>query len=435
MRGHTGLSSVFTRPGGGWLCICSDWTQLRAGGPNGLRLTLETVDAAGVAGPPQVLKELTGAYDPNESESMQPQLVDANATATPDGRYALIGWSRRDGANGWEIGVDVLDLATGQVTGTQAVTLDEPVSADGSPRTRIAPVASVSPDGSTILLSSFWYVEEPDTSRPTAGTDHWTAMFADGVIGLGKAQTGLTAAGSTSSTDCSEFDAGAIDKGSFYTLCRTPLGRLKVARVGVDGSVIDTTELPRDENEAGAMLTTRTADALFLWNPVGRTITRFDFETAATTTGRGQTASLDDGLVDRLAALGRGIGHLLAPSVRAKVFLQPGIVASPDGTRIYALGVGGQDGAGGSTGIDAFDAATLESMGHWAPTADFSSLAINADGTAVYAAAMGGVAADGSELPGNGASVTVYDSAGGQVRLLAGQLGTADVWLTEPVLR
>jgi hypothetical protein len=48
---------------------------------------------------------------------------------------------------------------------------------------------------------------------------------------------------------------------------------------------------------------------------------------------------------------------------------------------------------------------------------------------------MGGVAADGSELPGNGASITVYDSAGGQVRLLAGQLGTADVWLTEPVLR
>ena len=132
---------------------------------------------------PQVIKELTGTYDPNESQTMQPQLVDANATASPDGRYALIGWSRRDGANGWEIGADVLDLATGQVTGTQAITLDEPVSADGSPRTRIAPVASVSPDGSTILLSSFWYVEEPDTSTPSAGTDHWTAMFADGVIG------------------------------------------------------------------------------------------------------------------------------------------------------------------------------------------------------------------------------------------------------------
>ncbi len=140
-------------------------------------------------------------------------------------------------------------------------------------------------------------------------------------------------------------------------------------------------------------------------------------------------------MIDRLAGLGRQVGRLLAPTALAKVLIEPGVVAHQDTHRIFGLGVGGEDGTGGSTGVYAFDTDTLAPVGHWAPTADFSSIAINGDGSSVYAASMGGVAADGSEFPGNGASVTVFDSAGGQVQVLAGKLGTGGILFTEPVLR
>jgi DNA-binding beta-propeller fold protein YncE len=165
---------------------------------------------------------------------------------------------------------------------------------------------------------------------------------------------------------------------------------------------------------------------------------RFDFATGVVTTGRGRTASVPDGVVDRLAAIGRHIGHVIVPSAVAKDILEPGIVASPDGRRIFALGIGGEDTGFGSTGVDAFDADTLAPLWHAEPTADFSSIAINADGTAVYVSAPGGIAPDGSGSPDNGASITVFDSARGEVRLLAGQIGqpgTHDLLFTEPVLR
>jgi hypothetical protein len=186
------------------------------------------------------------------------------------------------------------------------------------------------------------------------------------------------------------------------------------------------------------MLTTRTADALFVWSPEGRTMIRFDLGTGEVITSRGTAFSGPDSLEGQLAALGRSIGHRIAPAAVAKTFLFPGLVASPDGRRIFAIGVGGPDGEGGSTGIDAFDGATLDPVGHWAPTANFTSIAINADGTAVYASAPGGIAADGSGAPDDAASITVFDSASGQVRLLAGQIGqpgTRDLMFTEPILR
>ena len=126
-----------------------------------------------------------------------------------------------------------------------------------------------------------------------------------------------------------------------------------------------------------------------------------------------------------MAALGRQLGHQIAPSAAAKDLLfTPGLWRA-NGRRIFALGVDGENGAGNSTGVDAFDADTLAPLWHAEPTRDFSSMAINADGTAVYASA-------------HGASITVFDGASGQIRLLAGQIGqpgTNELFFTEPVLR
>ena len=425
-----GRATVLVRPGGGWVCICEVGLS-----PQVVELSLVTVDPNGVPlNAPEAINgvmdgatrliDIQGTLDPNESEAMQPTIADANVTTTPDGRFALIGWIYRDGAAGWVTGVDVLDLASLEVTSSQKLTLDEPVSIGGLGRVRTAPVASVSADASTMLLTSSWFVDDRNTPTPLAGTDHWTGSFADGVFLPNPSGPELVAAGSFASRDCYEFDAGAMDNGSYYTLCRTPSGQFQVARVRLDGTTIDTHDLSISLTDGG-LSTTRTADALFIWDPRARKLTRFDFATGAVTTGLGQTASVPDGVVDRLAALGREVGHLIAPSAVAKDLLFPGVVASPNGRRIFALGVDGENGAGNSTGVDAFDADTLAPLWHAEPTRDFSSIAINADGTAVYASAYG-------------ASITVFDGASGQIRLLAGQIGqpgTNELWFTEPVLR
>ena len=435
---QTGPSAVFTRPGGGWVCICGTWTQLAAGSPNGLRLTLLPVGADGMAGDSQPLKDLAGSYDDTAPTADQPQLVDATIVASPDGRYALIGWSERHGIAGWVIGVDTLDLATLAVVASASIPLSEPMVVDGRARVRVAPTASLSPRGDALMLTSFWYLDDPNTATPPTGTDHWVAPYHDGLVGGVPSPVGLAfaTAGSSEDASCIEFDAGLIDSTSYYTYCRTAGNRWELARRSVDGgTVLGTTELPATVNTDGLALTTRTDDALFIWSPVARSMTRVDLATGEVMTGQGETAAAPDGVIDRLAGLGRQVGRLLAPSALAKILIEPGVVVDQATHRIFALGVGGEDGAGGSTGVDAFDTETLASVGHWAPTADFSSIAISGDGTAVYAASMGGVAADGSEFPGNGASVTVFDSAGGQVRVLAGKLGTGGIGFTEPVLR
>ncbi len=90
---------------------------------------------------------------------------------------------------------------------------------------------------------------------------------------------------------------------------------------------------------------------------------------------------------------------------------------------------------GGSRGVFDFDTTTLALIATYPATADFSSIALSDDGRFLYAAAEGGLAADGSPAPANGTSVTVFDTSDGSVRLLAGQLGSADLVFTEPILR
>src|SRR5205814_5681172 len=103
-----------------------------------------------------------------------------------------------------------------------------------------------------------------------------------------------------------------------------------------------------------------------------------------------------------------------------------GIAVSPDGTRIYALGIDPSGGSsrdlGGSTGIEVFDAQSLAAIGRWPPTSDFVSIAVSSDGRLVYTAGSPRVSAAG-RVAGQPASVTVFDASDGSIRLIAGSLG------------
>jgi hypothetical protein len=132
---------------------------------------------------------------------------------------------------------------------------------------------------------------------------------------------------------------------------------------------------------------------------------------------------------------GGEVGCWLAPPVAAKVLLQPGLVISPDGKRIYAIGIDlTGSGAIGSHGIFAFDEGTLAQIEHWATTVDFDSLAISADGRFLYAAGAFGVDATGALVPDE-ASITVYDTTDGSVRPIAGDLGGTPLQFPGPIAR
>ena len=430
IRSKFGPTTILARPGGGWLCICGAWVGSSEGRPTGIDLTLESADANGAAGPSSTIRAVRGEPDRGVPIASQPELVDVRATGSADGRVAFVAWSARAGSTGWTAGIDVIDVASATVVSSTPLAVPEPAGAEARPTTRIAPRIAVAPAGDAILVSGFWYVETPGPTVPS-GTDHWVASFDGRVIGS------LEPAGATSGARCQEVVSGLVDAATYYAVCWLPDGPIAVERISVDGRPVDRTEVPRFDGglETGSLVT-RQVDGLFLWDPVDARLTRFDLKSAAVKSSSREASLQPTTALDALAALGRQLGRWMAPTVVAKVRLEPALVAAADGTKIYALGIdppSGEDTVG-SSGIYVFDAASLEPAGHWASTADFASLAISPDGRYLYAAGQPGVDAAGNAST-NDASITVYDTADGSINLIAGRLGSSALFFPGPLAR
>ena len=406
-RGH-GPTTLLARPSGGWVCICGD-------GQNVIRLSAETVDPNGVVGAPRAIRDIVGTLDPRESDAMQPGRAGVEVTASPDGRFALVGWVHRDGAAGWRIGADVIDLDTLATVASTELLLDEPVVLDGQPRNRFAPIVSLSPAGDRILIASTWGSNLVGASQ-RSGTDHWLASFDGRSIGA------LADAGSTTNKDCIETDAGFIDAESstdgavYYAMCWSQTGALAVRRIAADGRQVSATEFPGSlAGFGGGTLAPPSGDAFYSWNPFDTVLSRLDLRSGQLSVGQAQRPNRS-GLTDPLNSL---------------------VVVSADGTRVYTLGISSPDPeiSRASVGVYAFDAATLAPLGHWAPQADLTSIAVSDDGRYVYAAAHGGPSAAGDPAPEYGASITTYNTSDGSVALIAGRLLARDLTLGEPICR
>jgi hypothetical protein len=400
-----GPTAVLSRPGGGWVCICGD-------GQNAIQLSVKTIDPNGVVGEPRRIGDVAGTYDPSVSRDLQPMLADVRASASPDGRFALVGWARRDGAAGWRIGAEVLDLDTLATIASTEFLVDEPVARDGRPLLRQAPSVRLSPTGDRILLTSTGL---DDMSGPEAAeTDHWLAPFDGRSIGA------PAEAGATTGKDCLELDAGLIDTGSasdeavYYAVCGSPDRPRTVDRFAADGRLVSATELPGNlAGITGGLFVPPTGDVVYSWDPFASVLSRFDLRNGELSVGEPQRPN-PKGQTGQVADL---------------------IAVSTDGMRVYALGIPSADGSRGAAGVFAFDASTLAPLGQWSPQADLTSVAVSEDGRYVYAAADGGVTATGDPGPEFGASITAYDTSDGSVALIAGRLGARDLTLGEPVCR
>jgi hypothetical protein len=403
-----GPTAVLPRPGGGWVCICGE-------GQNVVQLALRTIDANGVVGAPTPLRDVVSTLDPSVSDDQQRLLPATGVTATvsPNGRYGLIGWIRRDGEAGWQVGADVLDLETLETVDSTDFLLDEPATLDGLRRVRQAPLVRMSPAGDRILLTSIWFV---DGGSGQTGADHWLAPF-DGVsIGA------LTGAGATTGNGfddgCMVSDTGLIDvaaatdDAAYYTECFSPDRPITVRRVAADGRLVTSTEIPGALGGVDGTIAPPSGDSVFLWNPFESVLSRVDLGTGELSVGQPQRPN-PKGLAKS--------GNL--------------IVVSADGARVYTLGVVSDDGSADGAGVFAFDASTLAPLGHWAPQADLSSIAVSDDGRHVYAAASGGPSPAGAPGPEFGASITAYDTSDGSVAVIAGRLGSYDLTLGEGICR
>lgn len=407
-------SDLRQRTDGSMVCLCFTESGYATGGYTHIVVSLVRYDASAAPISRSTVGDFQGAPDPRDGAiPEQPPHVIGAVSYSADGRYAFLGWSARVHPV-WKSGFVVIDLEAGSVASSFA--LPDMTDADGDARqVADAPRMIGAVNDGRLAISSRWYGWSPaSSSSPTYrfGSDTYTASFDAGQ--LADLQL-LSGAGS-----CAEFAnlAGPLAGGGTWLACeRGNSAQTTVRRIGADGvSLGDSSASHAAGLDGDTSAVSPDGTALFVWNPQSLVLSRVDLASgaAATVQGPAPTAQADSPL--------SALGHWLAPSAAAKMLLRSGIVFSPDGSRVYALGVKGSSfESSGSAGLYVFDAQALTFVDRWVATADFVSLAVSPDGKFVYAAGMPGVDASGNDTR-QPASITVFNAADGSIRLIAGQL-------------
>jgi hypothetical protein len=431
----TGLpyAQLFALPDGSFLCACA--TTQRALDTSGTEmqsteLTLRWLSADGSAGRTITLPTYVGRADPGVGSEGDHAVV--TASLGPGATTLEVGWAI-EAPPSWRSGIDVVDLATGQVVETVSLPTAEDhagtVSAGVSP-----PSLTFAPDGRLAMIERFGW---PGVAGADQGSWHATATFSSGRLGS-PVPVASGASGLDGTATCSAFDgpAGfAPGSTSYYTICTDANGSL-LRRVDRSGRRLGDTRLTETLSATAGLgvVVDEARDLLYAWDPFAKSLLRVDLQSGKVT-GNG-TLPVAAASNDPLANAARALARWLAPSVEAKVYLSPSLVLSADGSRLYAIGTAATDPltpAGGSTGVWVFDSTTLGVVDHWAPDADYVSLGFNHDGSLLLAAGMPGSDATGTQSD-QGASVTIYDAATGAIKAVAGEVGTAvGGWLTFPV--
>ena len=418
------FGTVFARSDGTYLCACG--TQSSQGEETTIQMTAQLYDTKGT-----LLRSFAaGAYGGGASGSADVQSAAAtSATLTPDGRTLLIGYAER-GTSGWQRGLAVYDVATGartQQVSLGSVPLQGPGPSPAPDAYAWAPVVTVSPDARHVVISA-----EVVAGNEVVSQRWWSAPLAGGRVGaLTSFPTGPQ---SLSGAACTGFGNGAGGTGGFASNsifvqeCGNGLTSV-LHRVNLVGQPLGDVTLPADfgmTGPPGLALDPRTA-TYYGWDPFSGRLVRVD-AAVGRVTGSVLLPKTTADAGGPLAQLGRRLGGWLVPQTYAKTYLQPSIALSPDGSRLYLVGTTGTSftSVAGSSGVLVLDARSLQVLGHWAPAADYDSIAVSRDGSLVYVLGM-----PGANNASQQASLTVYDAASGAVRLSLNNLGADFVQFTD----
>jgi len=326
-----------------------------------------------------------------------------------DGHRLYLGWAKWV-TGAWAYGVDVVDVASGRVL--QSL----PITGSWAPDVQAAAVRAVAaPDGGHVMLLSYAYTAAGATIiRSMAGVAPDGDLLVAGVFPSLAADASAAAA-------CAFPDEGFATAAIYYAIC--PDGTLH--RLTPEGVRQPDVTVPGMTAGAlavgGGARSDPTRGRLYVWDPFAHALAAVDavngvvLGTVVAPRATGAVSPMDRAL--------RAVGDWLAPPAAAKIALAPAVQLSPDGLRLYALGVTGsgiEDG-GGSAGVFAFDLASLTFAGRWASTADLSGISLSQDGSVLYATGLEGVDATGARAD-QPASLTAFDTATGEVRLILGAL-------------
>ncbi|MEO7664214.1 MAG: hypothetical protein ABIV26_03745 [Candidatus Limnocylindrales bacterium] len=410
-------------PDGTSVCICVSSSGFITGSATRMKVELVTYDGTGTAGPRMEIGDFAGTPDPRTDASPeQPGHVFVEVSFSRDGRYAFVGWSLRDHPV-WHNGLIAVDLEARAVV-ARVDLADGSTGSGDSRQVGEAPRVAGETGGRLIVGRGRYGWSPAGSANPTyhVGMDAFTVAFDGRRLGDPQEIVGAR--------DCGDevASAGGLEGGGLWLACRQ-MTSIVVRRVDASGNVSDT---PVAGQPAGldGIITAVSPDerSLYVWNPTALALSRVDLQTGAVENG--PSLALADG---RPSGAMSSIGRWLVPTAAAKMLLRAGIAVSPDSTRVYGIGVTGLGDGSGSAGIFALDGATLESVWHTTPTADYVSLALSPDGRFLYAAGMPGVNGNG-EQTGQQASITVLDTSDGSVRLLAGELGRGLILFPEATL-
>lgn len=413
-------------------CLCLAESQNEDGHPTRASVTFERYDANGKRLSSIPVAEFTGAPDPRDAGLFIPERPPHVVTAmswSADGRFGFVGWSLRDHP-AWRSGIITVDARDGSIVGRLALPDGETGSADAR-RVVSAPRVVGTTDDGKVLVARAWYAWAPARSEAatyTSGSDVFSVDFEDGAW--------ADVAPEWLADDCGErvLWGGSMSSGGTWLACAVG-GRSTVLRRIDGGTVLPDIRVSGGEGiEGDVTALSPDGESIFIWDPTTGVLTRLDIATGESRRSAGLSGLADGAGEGPLAAF----GAWLAPTASAKSFLRGSVVVSPDGARVYAIGVkAGVDerDLDGSAGVFAFDAATLDLIGEiWQPTADYVSLALSSDGRFAYAAGLPGVDERGRRRADWPASITVFNASDGSIRLVAGALGTGTITFTTPTL-
>jgi hypothetical protein len=418
-------SSMTVTANGVVVCICITTGAFVNGYPTHFDVRLRTFTRATTPIRDVPIDLLVGTPDRRVPATVADH-VWTSVSFSPDGRYAFVGWSTQDNLV-WHSGLLIVDIEAGSIAGRRP--FPDMTAGEGDARRTVgAPrVLGGADDGNLILARSWaeWGSANVETEPIAVGDDGYAATFADGRLS--------DLAPIDEAADCgpSLERAGALPGSGFWLACVSNQGTYTVRRIAGDGSVLGSESITRTGFVDGDT-TAVSADGrvFYFWDPGSSTLTRIDLSSGDRVN---QRLAASTAAIDPMTAVGRW----LAPAADAKSMLRGAILVAPDGSRLYVLAtqpVVDPRAPGGSNGILVVDAATLQVLDRWPPTADLVSMALNSDGTLLYATGLPGVDASGKSSVAQGASVTVYDTSTGAELLIAGQLGIGMLSFPGPVV-
>jgi hypothetical protein len=333
----------------------------------------------------------------------------------------------------WLVELHVVDARTGDlldstIVDTFPVDLDEPQRAPSpSPRTdgsvpdgvyAWASQVALAPDGGSAFVT---------VARSMVRGDEWTGNTSEWFVPIVEDEAGeATPLSAEASLAAERWCIGRptyLDADLIVQLCGPPPQPIEtsfwsVRRLTADGVSLGDVPIGAartDGTSAASTVVDRARRSVVMWDPFRHLLSRVD---------------VDDGRVHEGVVSESMLPGDRRPSGRGWIGVDPGLVASVHGTRLFALGLSsGPSEVGTSTGVWVFDAETLELLDHWEPRALLTSLAVSADGRFVYASSAAGYDIDGRENPRWPASVTVYDATTGEIVVLYGRIGEGQ-WLS-----